>query len=156
MKFITEKEIITLVKQFHADNFLTIEQKTYRRLLEVSGENNFNLVNILVLMLEEAYESTGDYKSIKAENEALRLKVSQLQKELDISNKALSHFNQHYVQRELVQNGKKLAYKKKVDALAVKELLDKGYSIAKTAETLGVSRGLIYRRIEELEKAKEI
>lgn len=156
MKFITEKEIITLVKQFHADNFLTIEQKTYRRLLEVSGENNFNLVNILVLMLEEAYESTGDYKSIKAENEALRLKVSQLQEELEISNKALSHFNQHYVQRELVHNGKKIAYKKKVDAMAVKELLDKGYSIAKTAETLGVSRGLIYRRIEELEKVKEI
>lgn len=155
MKFITEKEIITLVKQFHADKYLVIETSTYDKLRKVARWDDFNLANILVLMLMEAYESTSDYKSIKAENEALRLKVSQLQEELEISNTALSHFNQHYVQRELVHNGKKIAYKKKVDALTVKELLDKGYTIAKTAETLGVSRGLIYRRIEELEKVKE-
>ena len=54
-----------------------------------------------------------------------------------------------------MHNDQKPAYKKNVGAMEIKELLDKGYSITKIAETLGVSRGLVYRRIEELNKVKE-
>lgn len=78
-----------------------------------------------------------------------------MKEEVETYKKALSHFNGHFVQRELVHNDQKPAYKKNVGAMEIKELLDKGYSITKIAETLGVSRGLVYRRIEELNKVKE-
>ena len=108
----------------------------------------------LALSQQDNQKLEQDNFALKIENKALQLEVAQLREELEISNKSLSHFNKHYVQRELVHNGQKIAYKKEVKTMEVKELLDKGYSITKIAETLGVSRGLIYRRIEELDNIK--
>lgn len=162
----TLKETINLLHQTKRETFLETDDDFVDELVNAAYGNKINLIKYLcnALIYEHGrleklecanMEFVQANATLNVENETLKFEVSKLKEELEISNKALSHFNGHYVQRELVRNGHKPAYKEKVSAMEVKELLDKGYSITKIAETLGVSRGLVYRRIKELNKIKE-
>lgn len=162
----TVKETINLLRKDNKESFLDVGNTFATELISSVQCDTTTLVKYfcnaldyehdeLVQIKEKKEQLEKDNSKLTDKNAALLFEVSKLKEALEISNKALSHFNGHYVQRELVHNGHKPAYKEKVSAMEVKELLDKGYSITKIAETLGVSRTLVYRRIKELNKIKE-
>ncbi len=76
-----------------------------------------------------------------------------LTEELEICQKTLEGMNRRAVQIEKVRAGKKIAYREDVSKEDVYALLQKNMNKSEIAETLGVSRNTVYRRIEELRKA---
>ena len=91
----------------------------------------------------------------KLENEIFNLKLQnkQLNKQLAVYVEAYNELQSNNKQRTLVQHGQKISYNEEIQPGAVMELLRNGMSVTKIAEHFGVSRNLIYRRINELKEA---
>jgi len=83
----------------------------------------------------------------------LQLQNKQLTEQMSKKSAALETLKAANKQRTIVQSGQPISYKEEIEAEAVLKLLRKGMSIQKIADHFGVSRNLIYRRINELKEA---
>ena len=165
----TIKHVILLIRYFAQNNYvednvldadtLLLLRKRVEintdKLLEYTFLTLLGVFNKLVILEGKCATLRNEIETIKEENKALRIELLKLKEELEVSNKALKSFNGHYVQRESVHSGKKIAYKKEVGLLEVREMMNKGYTITAIADKFGVSRGLIYRRMKELESIEK-
>ena len=165
----TIKHVILLIRHFaknnclvdnvlDADTLLLLRKRVEintDKLLEYTFLTLLGVFNKLVILEGKCATLRNEIETIKEENKALRIELLKLKEELEVSNKALKSFNGHYVQRESVHSGKKIAYKKEVGLLEVREMMNKGYTITAIADKFGVSRGLIYRRMKELESIEK-
>ena len=90
---------------------------------------------------------------LEAEVNVLKSQNKQLADQLKINVAALKTLRDNNLQRALVKHGKKIAYKDNVRPGEVLDHLMDGLPVSKIAEDFGVSRNLIYRRINELKEA---
>lgn len=143
-----------------------LQDECYKKILSAGGGSDAQLICDLSFLVVGQYDGYKQYldtkkeldsyreenKNLKNEIDKLKLELAKQKEEVDVYKETVDKLNGHWAQRELVSNGKKLAYKESASVMEVKALLDKGYSKTKIAETLGVSRNTVYRRIEEIEK----
>lgn len=133
------------------------ENDNLKKEIEKLKSDNVQSLKEIVALKSDNAQSLEEIKALESDNDqslekikALKLEHSQARKEIEVYKKTLNEMNGHYVQRELIHNGKKLAYKENVSIKEIKALLDKGYSKTQIAETFGISRGTVYRRINEI------
>lgn len=131
-RFLKENDFYTLLKQFMGNKEMCMEYMA-------------NMLAFYISMYEYSEKVYG-------ENDTLRIENHDLSRRLETAENTLKTMNQHHVQKQLIHNGKKLAYKKEVSCKKVKEMMDKGYTITEIAKEFNVSRSLIYRRIKEIKE----
>ncbi|GAQ24135.1 helix-turn-helix domain-containing protein [Tepidanaerobacter syntrophicus] len=145
---------------------------------------NFNtninevLINYLESSINESYltkymECVGStiYKQIKdpmkvtgflwyvtneliKENASLREEKQRLEAEKKHLEEVISHYNRNYLQRARLKAGIKIAYKKNVTIEKILELKKKGLTLDEIANTLGVCKTTIWRRLKEFQKTQ--
>lgn len=114
---------------------------------------NSRLIYILYHLVLERDEQLSYYSSIhsklRKETDKIKMENQRLRDEIErykSMNCETGGFNLHPV-------NKSPAYKERVTALQVKSLLDEGKKISEIALELGISRGTVYSRINELKHA---
>lgn len=147
-----------------------ISQENDEMLIKVTGKssflNNMGFLLNVIKYIEENGRALGDntevkatninenidigielykqwYLELKAENENLSQKVSDLENLIETYNKC-------YLQQTKLKTGEKIAYKEQASIKEVKKLKKAGLSYDEIADKLGVSRSTIYRRIKEI------
>ena len=103
---------------------------------------------------EKLQEQDGLIRELREKNMQAQIKISVLEERCQIAETALRNISGHQVQKALVQAGKKIRYKSEVSCERVQDLLEAGKSVTDIANEFGVSRGVIYRRMDELKKRK--
>jgi response regulator of citrate/malate metabolism len=88
------------------------------------------------------------------ENASLREANKRLQEEKQHLETVISHYNRNYLQRARLKAGVKIAYKKNVTIEKILELKKKGLTLDEIANTLGVCKTTIWRRLKEFEKTQ--
>lgn len=104
-------------------------------------------------LIDQCKQLRGMVRTDRTKIANLEEENKRLTEELEIRQKILEGMNRRAVQIEKVRAGKKIAYREDVSKEDVYKLLQKNMSRSKIAETLGVGRNTVYRRIEELRKA---
>ncbi|MDN5300937.1 MAG: hypothetical protein PWQ60_451 [Thermoanaerobacteraceae bacterium] len=88
------------------------------------------------------------------ENASLREANKRLQEEKQHLETVISHYNRNYLQRARLKAGVKIAYKKNVTIEKILELKKKGLTLDEIANTLGVCKTTIWRRLKEFQKTQ--
>ena len=101
----------------------------------------------------EVQKLQSEKKQLQEIKNLLQKQNETLEEQVDITSKAIQSLKAKNKQRVLVENGLKISYNKEVQPGEVLDQLRQGKPIAKIAEKFNVSRGLIYRRIQELKEA---
>ena len=83
----------------------------------------------------------------------MELEKQELEKQIEIQKKtieSLNDVNKHYLHLEKVKNGESVRYKKDITVEKIIELQKKGLTQEQIAETLGITRMTVSRRLREL------
>ena len=103
--------------------------------------------------LRELFEKNEIISNLQAENAALKVENQELAEELKITNEVLQQFNGHAVQREKVKKGMKIARRSIISMGTLFKMLENGYTVSEIALHYGVSRDMVYARMDDLKKA---
>ncbi len=116
------------------------------------GTSLENEVKKNVDLTQKNRELEKKIRDLESERDKLVLDYQSEHEKVVLYEKTIKEFNSEDIQRTLVKNGMKIAYKANAGEKEVLELLKKGHSKTEIANLLGISRNTVYKRIEVLKK----
>lgn len=163
MKVMTAENVKELIQEYQRKDILNngsrVDMEYISMLMEVcDSKDGREVISLLVHALW--FYSAGGYLidnnfMDKQKMELLRLLRLTEDKIADLE-KITNAYNQGFLQRLKVACGEKIAYRKDVSLMKVKELWKAGFTYTQIAERLNISRATVANRIKELKRLEEL
>jgi hypothetical protein len=163
MKVMTVDTVKELIKEYQSKDIINynsrVDMEYLPMLMEVcDSKDGRDVISLLVRALwfysAGGYITDNEYTD-KSKMEILRL-LRLTEDKIAYLEKITSAYNDGFLQRLKVACGEKIAYRKDVSLMKVKEMWKEGFTYTQIAERLDISRATVAKRIKELKRLEEL
>jgi len=163
MKVMSADSVKGLIKEYQSKDIINsssrVDMEYITMLMDVcDSKDGRDVISLLVRALwfysAGGYITDDNYKD-KSKMEILRSLRLKEDKIADIE-KITNAYNDGFLQRLKVACGEKIAYRKDVSLMMVKEMWKEGFTYTQIAERLDISRATVAKRIKELKRLEEL
>lgn len=166
----TQLTLLNELKELSKNQISPLSKQTIQALMKNLGTTDPNILLCALLRISMKYieqlDGATEYASLavkhwdkmdsqELELRDLRLKNASLKRTLDVANKTVAELRKQTSQPQTskVKCGERIAYRDNITPNDIYEKLSQGLTVTQIANSLEVSRNLVYSRIAELEEA---